>query len=103
MSTGSELGQRIREVRKELKISQKELAYAARISQGYLSQVETGQVKNVSSRIVLKLAEALATDIYSLMDERPIEINILPELAVTISKMSHVKQRSLLELLKGLK
>jgi len=101
--TGLELGQRVKTIRGELGLSQKELALAAGMSQGYLSQVECGQVKNVSIGVAVRLAEALATDVYTLMGAKYVKIDVLPELATDISKMSFDKQRSLLELLRGLK
>lgn len=51
-------GERIRLIREEKKMTQEQLAKAADISKGFLSDVETKN-KNISSRSLLKIANAL--------------------------------------------
>ena len=50
------LGRRLRELRREAKLSQEELAAAARISAKFVSEIETGQV-NPSVEVLRAIAE----------------------------------------------
>lgn len=52
------IGQRIRELRKELEISQEALAYKAEVDRTYVTDVENGR-RNVSVEILEKLISAL--------------------------------------------
>lgn len=49
---------RIKEVRTDLKISQKKLAKNAKISQGYLSELENNR-KNPTLKMICKISDAL--------------------------------------------
>ena len=51
-----ELGKRIREIREEIGFTQGQLAGHADVSQGYLSQLEHGDVRNPSAAVILRLA-----------------------------------------------
>ena len=55
-------GERIKERREKLGLSQAELAEAARLSQGYLSQIENGEAESLGSKILFALANALEID-----------------------------------------
>jgi transcriptional regulator with XRE-family HTH domain len=57
------LGQAIRAVRRQVGLSQKELAEAAGIDQSYLSMIEAGQRSNPGTRIMARLAQALQVSI----------------------------------------
>jgi transcriptional regulator with XRE-family HTH domain len=57
------LGQAIRAVRRQVGLSQKELAEAAGIDQSYLSMIEAGQRSNPGTRIMARLAQALHVSI----------------------------------------
>ncbi|MBN8698991.1 MAG: helix-turn-helix transcriptional regulator [Chitinophagales bacterium] len=52
------IGQRIRELRKELGISQEALAYKAEVDRTYVTDVENGR-RNVSVEILERLIKAL--------------------------------------------
>lgn len=53
------MGYKIRECRKELGISQKELAKRAKISRTTLSGLENGTIKTTTTNTLLKIAKAL--------------------------------------------
>lgn len=52
------IGQRIRELRKDLEISQEALAYKAEVDRTYVTDVENGR-RNISIEILEKLITAL--------------------------------------------
>jgi len=56
------IGQRIRELRKELEISQEALAYKAEVDRTYVTDVENGR-RNVSVEILDRLIKALDVSI----------------------------------------
>jgi transcriptional regulator with XRE-family HTH domain len=56
------IGQRIRELRKELDISQEALAYKAEVDRTYVTDVENGR-RNVSIEILERLIKALDVSI----------------------------------------
>src|SRR3990170_8835263 len=56
------LGEKIRELRDELGMSQAQLASQGGLSQGYLSQLENDEVQNPSAAVMFKLAQALHVD-----------------------------------------
>lgn len=61
------MGYRIREMRKEKKMSQEELCKKAKVSRGILSELETGKRTVTSTKTLSKIAEALGcsvTDIF---------------------------------------
>lgn len=52
------IGQRIRELRKELEISQEALAYKAEVDRTYVTDIENGR-RNVSVKILDRIIKAL--------------------------------------------
>lgn len=52
------IGQRVRELRKELDISQEALAYKAEVDRTYVTDIENGR-RNVSLEILERLIKAL--------------------------------------------
>lgn len=52
------IGQRIKELRKELELSQESLAYKAEVDRTYVTDVENGR-RNVSVEILERLIKAL--------------------------------------------
>ena len=52
------IGQRIKELREEAEMSQKDLAYAADLDRSYIASIESGQ-RNVSIVNIEKIAKAL--------------------------------------------
>jgi transcriptional regulator with XRE-family HTH domain len=56
------LGDKIRQLREEFGLTQGQLAAGSSVSQGYLSQLENGEVKNPSAAVLLRLAQAMGVD-----------------------------------------
>jgi transcriptional regulator with XRE-family HTH domain len=56
------IGQRIKELRKELEISQEALAYKAEVDRTYVTDVENGR-RNVSVEILERIIKALEVSI----------------------------------------
>lgn len=53
------LAQRIAEIRQEENLKQKDLANRLHVSQQFISQIETGQEKNLTVETLLKIAKSL--------------------------------------------
>jgi transcriptional regulator with XRE-family HTH domain len=68
------LGQAIRAVRRQVGLSQKELADAAGIDQSYLSMIESDQRGNPGTRIMARLAQVLQVS----MDDLAAQAGYLP-------------------------
>ena len=58
----TKLGKKIRKLREEIGLSQARLSANAKVSQGYLSQLESGEVENPSIKALLRLAFALSAN-----------------------------------------
>jgi transcriptional regulator with XRE-family HTH domain len=56
------MGEKIRELREELGMSQAQLSVQGGLSQGYLSQLENEEVQNPSAAVIFGLAKALHVD-----------------------------------------
>ena len=56
------LGEKIRQLRDELGMSQAQLSVQGGLSQGYLSQLENDEVQNPSAAVIFGLARALHVD-----------------------------------------
>jgi transcriptional regulator with XRE-family HTH domain len=56
------LGEKIRELRDQLGMSQAQLSVQGGLSQGYLSQLENDEVQNPSAAVIFGLARALSVD-----------------------------------------
>jgi transcriptional regulator with XRE-family HTH domain len=56
------LGDKIRQLREDASLTQGQLAAASSVSQGYLSQLENGEVKNPSAAVLLRVAQAIDID-----------------------------------------
>jgi len=109
------LGDTIRKLREESGLTQGQLAHSSAVSQGYLSQLENGEVKNPSAAVLLRIAEAIHVQADELFEaagyptvrmlrqayegyESTIEADLLHYLA----GLSREKQRRLLSLLEGI-
>ena len=57
------MGYKIREKRKEKKMTQEELSAKSRVSRATISGLENGTVRATSSKTLLKLARALDTTV----------------------------------------
>src|SRR5690606_32449989 len=81
----TEYGKLQREIRKEAKMSIRELAEKSGVSHSYLSQVENGTRSTPSSEIIKKVADALNYDYFTLgvlagvISEKEIYIDTLKE------------------------
>jgi transcriptional regulator with XRE-family HTH domain len=61
MTGNVELGRRVRKRRRELDITQAELAAATGIPQYHISAIETGRIGDIKGSTAWKLAQALKT------------------------------------------
>lgn len=109
------LGDRIRNLRDQCELTQGQLAQSSSVSQGYLSQLENGEVKNPSAAVLLRVAQAVKVDPDELFEaagyptgrtlratyER-YESTIDDELLSYLSRLPRDKQRRLLSLLQGI-
>ena len=110
-----ELGKRIRELREEIGLTQGQLAGHAAVSQGYLSQLENGDVRNPSAAVLLRLAGAMHIDPDDLFEAagyptvrtlrrvyEGYEANVDPDLLRYLGRLPRDRQRRLLLLLEGM-
>ena len=109
------LGDRIRKLRDQRELTQGQLAQSSSVSQGYLSQLENGEVKNPSAAVLLRVAQAINVDPDDLFEaagyptvrtlrvtyER-YESTIDDELLGYLASLPRDKQRRLLSLLQGI-
>ncbi|MCH8919928.1 MAG: helix-turn-helix transcriptional regulator [Chloroflexi bacterium] len=109
------LGDRIRELREEFGLTQGQLAGSASVSQGYLSQLENGDVKSPSAAVLLRVAKAIQVDPNDLFEAagyptvrtlrqiyQGYESNIDPDLLRYLGRLPRDRQRRLLLLLQGM-
>src|SRR3972149_226148 len=109
------LGDKIRELREELGLTQGQLANDASVSQGYLSQLEKGDVKNPSAGVLLRVAQAMQVEPDELFEAaryptlrtlrkiyRGYESTIDPDLLRYLAHLPRDRQRRLLLLLEGI-
>lgn len=103
------LGDRIRQLREQSKLTQGQLASASSVSQGYLSQLENGEVKHPSAAVLLRIAQAMHVGGDELFEAagyptvrtlreayRGYEATVEPELISYLSGLPRDKQRRLL-------
>ena len=109
------LGDRIRQLREEAGLTQGQLALGSAVSQGYLSQLENGEVKNPSAAVLLRVAEAIQIDANELFEAagyptvrtlrrlyQGYESTVDDGLLHYLAGLSREKQRRLLSLLEGI-
>jgi len=98
-------GDRIREIREELKITQDKLAELTGLSKGFLSEVENNK-RNTSSENLLKIANVLGASVdYLLRGEekdstRKVPVTIPPELSQVAEEL-HLSYVATVELLEA--
>jgi transcriptional regulator with XRE-family HTH domain len=110
-----ELGKRIKELREDIGYTQGQLACQAEVSQGYLSQLENGDVRNPSAAVILRLAQAIHVDPDDLFEAggyptvrtlkrvyEGYEANVDPDLLRFLARLPRNRQRRLLLLLEGM-
>ena len=109
------LGDRIRQLREQCGLTQGQLATGSAVSQGYLSQLENGEVKNPSAAVLLRVAEAMQINADELFEAagyptvrmlrqmyQGYESTIDADLLQYLAALSREKQRRLLSLLQGI-
>jgi transcriptional regulator with XRE-family HTH domain len=109
------LGDRIRQLRDELGLTQGQLAGGSSVSQGYLSQLENGEVKNPSAAVLLRVAQAMHIDADELFEAagyptvrmlrqiyQDYESTVDTELLRYLAKLPRDRQRRLLLILQGM-
>ena len=67
MNIEKKFGEKVRTLRKQINISQEELAFRAGLHKNYVSDVECGR-RNVSLRAIEQFAEGLEVSLKELMD-----------------------------------
>lgn len=65
MEIKAKIGNRIKEIRKKISMSQKELSYSADLDRSYIASVENGQ-RNISIVNLEKIAKALGVSLNEL-------------------------------------
>ncbi|MBI1885870.1 MAG: helix-turn-helix transcriptional regulator [Chloroflexi bacterium] len=109
------LGDKIRELRDQIGITQGQLAGSAEVSQGYLSQLENGDVKNPSAAVLLRVAQAMKVDPDELFEAagystmrtlrqiyQDYENQVDPDLLRYMGRLTRDRQRRLLFLLESM-
>jgi transcriptional regulator with XRE-family HTH domain len=109
------LGDRIRKLRDKRELTQGQLAHSSSVSQGYLSQLENGEVKNPSAAVLLRVAQAMSVDPDELFEAagyptvrtlreayQRYESTIDSDLLAYLASLPRDKQRRLLSLLQGI-
>jgi transcriptional regulator with XRE-family HTH domain len=109
------LGDKIRQLREENGLTQGQLAASSSVSQGYLSQLENGEVKNPSAAVLLRVAQAVHVDSDELFEAagyptvrtlrqiyQEYQATIDDDLLRYLSRLPRDRQRRLLFLLEGM-
>ncbi len=109
------LGDKIRQLREESGLTQGQLAGSSSVSQGYLSQLENGEVKNPSAAVLLRIAQAIHVDSDELFEAagyptvrtlkqiyQQYQATIDDDLLRYLSRLPRDRQRRLLFLLEGM-
>jgi transcriptional regulator with XRE-family HTH domain len=109
------LGDKIRQLRESTRLTQGQLAGASSVSQGYLSQLENGEVKHPSAAVLLRIAQAMRIDSDELFEAagyptvrtlreiyQNYEATVDPELMRYLSRLPRDRQRRLLSILEGM-
>lgn len=109
------LGDKIRQLREECGLTQGQLAARSSVSQGYLSQLENGEVKNPSAAVLLRVAQAMSVDSDELFEAagyptvrtlraiyREYQATVDDGLLRYLSRLPRDRQRRLLFLLEGM-
>lgn len=110
------LGKKIRALREELGMSQAQMASSAKLSQGYLSQLENNEVQNPSAAVIFRLSKVVHADPHLLMQAAGypeigtsqsnrsdgFDVVVDPELLRFMSLLPREQQTHLLRLLQAL-
>ena len=57
----------VRRLRKAQNMTQEDLAKKARVTQGYIAQIEAGSIKELGAKVALRLADALGVPVTELL------------------------------------
>ncbi len=106
------LGDKIRKLREMNSLTQGQLAHDSSVSQGYLSQLENGDVKNPSVSVLLRIAQAVHVEADELFEAagyptvrtlrrkyQDYEATVNPDLLDYLSRLPRERQRRILGLL----
>ena len=95
------IGERIKKARKNLGLTQQELAEKLNVSIGYVSQVERGITK-ISLDLLGAIASIYKCDVASLITESAVNSTAYAETEILfeIQKLDHKKKRTILEMIK---
>lgn len=109
------LGDKIRQLRELSALTQGQLAARSSVSQGYLSQLENGEVKSPSAAVLLRVAQAVRVDSDDLFEAagyptvrtlrrvyKEYQATIDEDLLRYLSRLPRDRQRRLLFLLEGM-
>jgi transcriptional regulator with XRE-family HTH domain len=58
----------IRRLREEQRMTQAQLAKRAKVTQGYISQLETGMIQDIGTKVAVRLANALGVPVTELLE-----------------------------------
>lgn len=84
----TKLGKKLRHLRKIRSLTAEELSKLSGVSRSYILLIETGKRKEVSNKILDKLAKALRVDAnYFLIDDASLPTEVLPNMPPEIMKM----------------
>lgn len=67
MSPKKKMSAMIRRLRERQNMTQAELAKKAKVTQGYISQLEAGTKKDIGAKVAVRLAEALGVPVTELL------------------------------------
>ena len=109
------LGDKIRQLREEGGLTQGQLAARSSVSQGYLSQLENGEVKNPSAAVLLRVAQAVRVNSDELFEAagyptvrtlrqiyQEYQATVDEDLLRYLTRLPRDRQRRLLFLLEGM-
>jgi transcriptional regulator with XRE-family HTH domain len=108
------LGEKIRELRDELGMSQAQLSLHGGLSQGYLSQLENDEVQNPSAAVIFGLAKALHVDPRVLMQaagygqggsedgQEGYEVSVDPDLLRFLARFPREQQANFLRFMQAI-
>lgn len=96
------IGQKIKELREQLKLTQEELGKKLGISQNTINQYENKNWKNPSAKVVYKLAETLSIPMIYLLDDNCQTLNDADEevLLVKFRRLDDKSKKLAIEIVK---
>ncbi|HHW28643.1 MAG TPA: helix-turn-helix transcriptional regulator [Syntrophomonadaceae bacterium] len=84
----TKLGTKLRNMRKIRDLTAEELSKLSGVSRSYILLIETGKRKEVSNKVLSKLAKALRVDVnYFKIDDASLPTEVLPDMPPEIMEM----------------